>query len=278
MTKPSVTLPRKPAGNAERSIGLPLMIWTGLVGVLLLAPTLVVIPMSFGASESFMFPPKDWSLRWYINFFTSPEWMNSLWNSVQVGLLAAALATVVGVAAALGLDRTGFRGRAAVRGGLMAPQIVPGIVVAVALYIAFLPMQLTGTLLGFVVAHAVIGVPFVLISVSTSLAGFDRMVETASASLGADPLTTFRRVTLPLLMPGVLSGFIFAFVSSFEEVVIALFLQTPDLRTLPVQMYNSITLQIDPTIAAASSLIVVTTTALLLIAQLGTRRKKEMSS
>lgn len=278
MTKPSITLPRKLALKADNGVGWPLRVWTWLVAVLLLAPTLVVIPMSFGASESFMFPPKEWSIRWYVNFFTSPEWMNSLWNSVQIGLFSAALATVVGVAAALGLDRTRFRGRAAVRGSLMSPQIVPGIVVAVAIYIAFLPMQLTGTLLGFVVAHAVVGIPFVLISVSTSLAGFDRMVETASASLGANPLTTFRKVTLPLLMPGVMSGFVFAFVSSFEEVVIALFLQSPDLRTLPVQMYNSITLQIDPTIAAASSLIVVTTTAILLLAHLGTHRKKEMSS
>ena len=158
----------------------------------------------------------------------------------------------------------------------MAPQIVPGIVVAVALYIAFLQMQLTGTLLGFILAHAVIAVPFVVIAVSTSLAGFDRTVETASASLGAGPITTFRRVLLPLLMPGVLSGFVFAFVSSFEEVVIALFLQTPNVRTLPVQMYNSITLDIDPTIAAASSIIVVATTGILLLAQLATRRK-EMS-
>lgn len=278
MPKPTGSFRTKTAAAPEQTIAWPLKIWTALVVVLLLAPTLVVIPMSFGASGTFVFPPKEWSLRWYVNFFTSPEWMNSLWNSVQVGLLAAVLATTVGVAAALGLDRTSFRGRAAVRGGMMAPQIVPGIVVAVAIYIAFLSMQLTGTLVGFVVAHAVIGVPFVLISVSTSLASFDRTVETASASLGAGPLTTFRKVTLPLLMPGVLSGFIFAFVSSFEEIVIALFLQTPDLRTLPVQMYNSITLQIDPTIAAASSLIVVTTTAVLLLAQLGPRRKKEMPS
>ena len=282
MTRPTV---QNPAGSpaatrvkADRSLSWPLLAWTIIVAILLLAPTLVVIPMSFGSTESFVFPPKDWSIRWYVNFFTSPEWMGSLWNSVQVGFLSAALATIVGVAGAIGLDRTRFRGKAALRGGLMAPQIVPGIVVAVAIYIAFLPMQLTGTMLGFVVAHAVIGVPFVIISVSTSLAGYDKMVETASASLGAGPWVTFRRVTLPLLMPGVLSGFVFAFVSSFEEVVIALFLQTPDLRTLPVQMYNSITLQIDPTIAAASSMIVVTTTAVLLLVQLGSNRKKEIPS
>jgi putative spermidine/putrescine transport system permease protein len=249
-----------------------------IVVLLLLAPTLIVIPVSFGASHSFVFPPASWSLRWYHEFFTNSKWTSSLINSIQVGLLSALLATIVGIGAAFGLDRTRFRGRAALRGGFLAPQIVPGIVVAVAIYIVFLPLHLGGTMIGFVLAHTVIAIPFVVICVSTSLAGFDRTVETASASLGATPVTTFRRVTLPLLLPGVLAGFVFSFVSSFEEVVIALFLQTPNLRTLPVQMYESITLQIDPTIAAASSLIVVVTTSVLLIWQLTPRKRKEIHS
>ena len=265
------------AARREHSIGWPLRIWVGLVIVLLLAPTLLVIPVSFGASSTFVFPPKEWSFKWYAEFFTDPKWTSSLINSLQVALLSALLATILGVGAALGLDRGRFRGKAAFRSGFMAPQIVPGIVTAVAIYIAFFQLHLNGTIVGFVVAHTVIAIPFVVICVTTSLAGFDRTVETASASLGANPWTTFRKVTFPLLLPGIAAGFVFAFVSSFEEVVIAIFLQTPNLRTLPVQMYESITLQIDPTIAAASSMIVVVTTGVLLAWQMAPRRRKELT-
>ncbi|GAB3504610.1 ABC transporter permease [Amycolatopsis cihanbeyliensis] len=259
----------------RQGIGWGLRIWVVLVAALLLAPTLVVIPMSFSASETFEFPPREWSLRWYEEFFSSHAWMSSVLNSLQIGLLTAVLATAVGVAAAIGLDRTGFRGREMLRSAAMAPMIVPGIVVAVAIYGTFLRWQLNGTLLGFVLAHTVLALPFVVTSVATSLAGYDRVVETAAASLGASWWTTFRKVTLPLLAPGVASGFVFAFVVSLDEVMIALFLQTPDIRTLPVQMYNSITLEIDPTIAAASSLIVAITTIALLLPQLVRRRRSE---
>ncbi|GAA1957148.1 ABC transporter permease [Amycolatopsis minnesotensis] len=256
----------------ERTLGPVLRIWVVLVGFVLVAPTLVVIPMSFGAGSTFQFPPGGWSLRWYGEFFGSKQWLASLANSVQVGLLAAALATVLGVAAAFGLDRARFRGRGAVRQLLMAPMILPGIVVAVAVYGVFLRWQLNGTMLGFVLAHTVLGVPFVITSVQTSLAGYDPAMERAAASLGASRLTTLRKVVLPLIAPGVTSGFVFAFATSFDEVVIALFLQTPDLKTLPVKMYESIVLEIDPTIAAASSLIVVCTTILLLVPQILRRR------
>lgn len=261
-------------GANEAGLGWGLRIWVAGVVVLLLAPTLVVIPMSLTSGSTFAFPPKGWSLRWYREFFASAEWMTSLSISLQVGLLAAVLATVLGVAAAFGLDRTRFRGRGAVRSLMMAPMIMPGIVVAIAVYAAFLRWQLNGTLIGFVVAHTMLAVPFVITTVTTSLSGYDRTVETAAASLGAGPLTVFRRITLPLLLPGVLSGFVFAFVTSLDEVVVALFLQTPQIRTLPVQMYQSITLQIDPTIAAASSLIVVATTLVLMLPQLVRRRSE----
>ncbi|MFC9359212.1 ABC transporter permease [Rhodococcus sp. NPDC057014] len=255
-----------------------LKVWVALVVALLLAPTLVVIPMSFSDSTTFSFPPKGWSLRWYQNFFQSPEWVDALLDSLKVGVAAAVIATVVGTAAAVALDRSRFRGRSAVQGAMMAPAIVPSIVIAVAIYIMFLKWHLTGSLLGFVAAHSILAVPFVIVTVSTALSNYDRTVEYASASLGAGPITTFRRIVLPSLAPGIASGFVFAFVTSFDEVVVALFLQTPDLRTLPVKMYNSITLQIDPTIAAASSLIVVITTGVLLLAQFLPRRRNENAS
>lgn len=252
--------------------------WVAMVVALLLAPTLVVIPMSFSDSTTFSFPPKGWSLRWYQNFFQSPEWVDALADSVKVGIAAAIVATIVGTAAAIALSRATFRGRALVQGAMMAPAIVPSIVIAVAIYIMFLKWQLTGTMIGFIAAHSILAVPFVIVTVTTALANYDRTIEYASASLGAGPVTTFRRVILPVLLPGVASGFVFAFVTSFDEVVVALFLQTPDIRTLPVKMYNSITLQIDPTIAAASSLIVVITTAVLLLVQFLPRRRNEKTS
>ncbi|MCW2858240.1 MAG: polyamine transporter permease [Marmoricola sp.] len=263
----------KATGAGENGLGWGLRAWVAVVVLLLLAPTLVVIPMSFSASATFAFPPRNWSLRWYEQFFTSDAWMSSLVTSLEVGLLVAALATVLGVAAAFALDRGRFVGRGAIRTLAMAPMIMPGIVVAVAIYAVFLRWHLTGTVTGFVLAHTTLAIPFVITSVTTSLAGYDRTVETAAASLGANPATTFRRITLPLVLPGVASGFAFAFVTSLDEVVIALFLQTPNVRTLPVQMYDSITLQIDPTIAAASSLMVVATTLVLLIPQLLRRRR-----
>ncbi|WP_021593885.1 MULTISPECIES: ABC transporter permease [Actinomadura] len=251
--------------RSEHGLGWTLRIWVAGVAVLLLGPTLVVIPMSFSAGETFRFPPEDWSLRWYASFFSSPEWVGSLLTSIQVALLVAVVATVIGVAAAFGFDRTLWRGRGMVRSMAMAPMIVPGIVTAIAIYGVFLQWRLNGTVPGFVLAHTVLAVPFVVTTVGTSLAGYDRTVETASASLGASRMTTFFRVTLPLVLPGVGSGFVFAFVTSLDEVVVALFLQTPDIRTLPVQMYDSVTLEIDPTIGAAASLIVVATTLVLLV-------------
>jgi len=255
----------------EAGLGWGLRIVVAAVGVILLAPTVVVIPTSFSGGRAFEFPPKSWSWRWYAEFFGSDAWMSSLLTSLKIGLLVAVVATTVGIAAAVGLDRSHFFGRGSLRSLVMAPMIIPGIVVAVAVYSVFLRWQINGTVIGFVLAHTVLALPFVVTSVSTSLAGYDRTVDIASASLGASMLTTFRRITVPLLAPGVLSGFVFAFVTSFDEIVVALFLQTPDIRTLPVQMYDAITLEIDPTIAAASSLIVVVTTIILLLPQLARR-------
>ncbi|MFI0404448.1 ABC transporter permease [Actinomadura sp. 3N508] len=260
----------------DGGLGWGLKIVVGLIGLLLIAPTAVVIPMSFSSGTTFQFPPEGWSLRWYESFFTSERWMRSLLTSVQIGLLVAVTATVLGVAVAFGLNRTRFRGRGAIRSLMLAPLIVPSIVVAVAIYGVFLKWQLNGTALGYVVAHTVMALPFVVTVMSTSLAGYDRTLDTAAATLGATPWKTFFRITVPLVAPGVLSGFVFAFVMSLDEVVIALFLQTPDIQTLPVQMYNSITLEIDPTIAAASSLMVVATSVVLLMPQF-VRRKRSTS-
>jgi putative spermidine/putrescine transport system permease protein len=245
-----------------------------LVAIYLILPTLFVIPMSFSSSSTFQFPPKDFSLQLYVNFFTKPVWLSSLGNSVLVAVLAAVLATVVGTAAAIGLNRLTGRLARLTRTLLMVSIVTPGIVIAIAVYVSFLQWHLTGSLIGYVLAHAAIGVPFVLVSVTSALGGFDPTLLRASSSLGASPLRSFVRVTMPLISRGIVTGAIFAFVTSFDEVVIALFLRSPTFQTLPVQMYNSVTVEIDPTISAASSLIVVAVTIIFLVPQLLGARKK----
>ena len=256
----------------------PIPWWLGLIGVVValyfILPTLVVIPLSFSAGNNFQFPPSELSLRWYQNFFTNPIWLTSLGNSVLVALLAALLATIVGTAAAVGLNRLTGRLAGFVRALLMISMVTPAIVIAVAVYISFLQWHLTGTLLGYVLAHAALGVPFVLVSVTSALGGFDPKLLRASASLGASPLRSFVRVTMPLISRGIITGAIFAFVTSFDEVVIALFLRSPTFQTLPVQMYNSVTYELDPTVSASSSLVVVVVTIIFLVPQLVGNRKK----
>lgn len=263
-------------GENELRGGIGLRLLAALVGAILVAPTLVVIPLSFTGRASFAFPPESWSLRWYENFFTDPGWRDALLTSLRIALLVAVVASALGTCAALALNNSGrFRGKGLVNGLLMAPMIVPQIVAAIGVYAVFLVWGLTGTTAGFVLAHTALAIPFVIVAVSAVLRGYDRRLEQAAASLGARPFTTFTRVTLPLILPGVLSGAVFAFVTSLDEVVVALYLQSPELHTLPVKMFSSVTVETDPTIAAASTLVLVVTTALILLPQLVRRSSKE---
>jgi len=268
---------RPPDSRASGRRGSEVRPWlrvhTVVVALLLLAPTLVVFPMSFSAADTFRFPPDDWSLRYYENLFTSPKWTAAIINSVQVGLYAALFATLLGTMAAFGLTRLRSRWRGAVNGFLLSPIIVPQILVALVVFAVFLRMGLNGTLIGIILAHTAVALPFVVIAVSARLQGMDSRLPGVAASLGANPMSAFRRVTLPLAMPGILSGAVLAFVISLDEVVIALFLQGPRAVTLPVQMFNSVTIQIDPTIAAASSVMVVLVSVPILLAQVVTARR-----
>lgn len=244
-----------------------------VVAVWLVAPSLVVLPLSFTDKASFAFPPTGWSLRWYENFFLDRSWRRAVLASLEVGALVAVLATVVGTAAALALARWQRRTNVVVRAWLTAPLIIPVVVLAIGVYALFLRWHLVGTLAGFVGAHTVLALPFVLIAVSTSLRGLDDRLEHASAVCGAGRWTTFRCVTLPAIAPGLASGALFAFATSFDEVVASLFIQNPYLQTLPVKMYSSVTRDTDPTIAAASSLILVLTTVITVIACVATTRR-----
>ncbi|MFF5289667.1 ABC transporter permease subunit [Paractinoplanes globisporus] len=267
---------RLTAGGGRSSEVRPwLRAYTAIVAILLVVPTLTVIPMSFSASQTFTFPPHSWSLRWYHELFTSPEWTASILNSLQAGILTALFATVLGTMAAFGLARVSSRWRGAINGFLLSPMIVPHILVALVVFSAFLRVGLSGTLIGIILAHTALAIPFVVIAVTARLQGMDVRLAAVAGSLGASPVSAFRRVTLPLVLPGILSGAVLAFVTSLDEVVIALFLQAPGAITLPVQMYNSVTVQIDPTISAASSVIVVLVSVPILLAQVAGARRRQ---
>ncbi|WP_432989394.1 ABC transporter permease subunit [Dactylosporangium sp. CA-233914] len=269
--------PARAGAGKDRSAAVRpwLRVHTTIVAIILVVPTLVVIPMSFSSAQTFQFPPHQWSLRWYERLFTSPEWTAAILNTLQVGIFTALIATVLGTTAAFGLMRLRPRWRGAVNGFLLSPMIVPHILVALVVFAAFLRRGLNGTLIGIILAHTALALPFVVIAVTARLQGMDTRLPSVAASLGASPVSALRRVTLPLVLPGILSGAVLAFVTSLDEVIIALFLQAPGAITLPVQMFNSVTVQIDPTISAASSLMVVLVSVPILVAQVaGARRGK----
>ncbi|MCJ8054823.1 ABC transporter permease [Shinella curvata] len=244
-----------------------------LVAILLLAPTLVVIPMSFNGNKSLAFPPVGFSWQWYENFFSNPDWTTSFSNSLIVALIVAVVATVIGTLAAFGVTRAAARTGGLLRALLITPMVVPGVVLAIGIYAVYLDTHLVGTVTGFVLAHTMLAIPFVLIAVQASLEVFDRRLETAASSLGAGRLTVFRTVTLPLILPGVLSGALFAFITSFDEIIVALFITSPYLKTLPVQIYSSITRDADPTVAAVGTLLFIATSLIIIAGLLlGMRR------
>jgi putative spermidine/putrescine transport system permease protein len=228
----------------------------GLVLLFLVLPILVIVPLSFNSGTFLIYPMQGFSLRWYEDFFGSAGWMRALKNSVIIAPAATLLAMLLGTLAAVGLTRGEFRGKALLMSLLISPMVVPVVIVGVASYLFFAPLGLANGYLSLIVVHAVLGVPFVIITVSATLQGFNYNLVRAAASLGASPLTAFRRVTLPLIAPGVVSGALFAFASSFDEVVVTLFLAGPGQVTLPRQMFSGIRENLSPTIAAAATLLI----------------------
>ncbi|MFS2033055.1 ABC transporter permease [Polaromonas sp. CT11-55] len=233
--------------------------------IFLLTPILVVVPLSFSDSSFLAYPIPGWSLKWYRNLMDSPEWARAAKNSFIVAPAATLIATTLGTMAAVGLSRTHFRFKSLLMGILIAPMVVPIVVVGVATYLYFAPLGLADSYLGLIAVHAALGTPFVLTTVLATLAGFNRNLVRASLSLGETPLRTFFRITLPVIAPGVISGALFAFATSFDEVVVTLFLAGTDQATLPRQMFNGIRENISPTIAAVATLLIIFTTTLLLL-------------
>jgi putative spermidine/putrescine transport system permease protein len=236
------------------------------VGVLvfLLAPILAIMPLSFSDSSFLVYPIPAWSTKWYQNLFTSPEWIRAAKNSFIIAPLATVIATVLGTLAAVGLVRTTFPFKGLLMSVLIAPMIVPIVVVGVSTYLFFANIGLADTYTALIIVHAALGAPFVLTTVLATLQGFNQNLVRASLSLGEGPVRTFFRVTLPVIAPGVISGALFAFATSFDEVVVILFLAGPEQVTLPRQMFTGIRENITPTIAAVATLLILFTTSLLL--------------
>ncbi len=230
----------------------------------LLLPVIVIIPLSFSDSSFLAYPIEGWSLKWYREMFASDDWSRAAKNSFIVAPLATLLATALGTLAAMGLAHTKFFGKSFITGLLIAPMVVPIVVVAVSTYLYFARWGLNDSYLGLILVHAALGAPFVVTTVLATLQSFNQNLVKASLSLGASPLETFFRVTLPVIAPGVISGALFAFATSFDEVVVTLFLAGPEQVTLPRQMFTGIRENISPTIAAVATLLILFTTALML--------------
>ncbi|GKX34416.1 MAG: polyamine ABC transporter permease [Rhizobiaceae bacterium MnEN-MB40S] len=255
----------------------------GLIFFFLIFPVLIIIPLSFNAEDFFTFTPKmlaldpeGYSLKHYRDFFTNPDWQSAMWNSFSIAPVATLFATAFGTLAAIGLSQSNMPFRSAVMALLISPMIVPLIISAAGMYFFYSRIGLQGTYMGVVLAHAALGTPFVIITVTATLVGFDQSLVRAAANLGADPVTTFFKVQMPLILPGVVSGALFAFITSFDEVVVVLFLGSAAQKTLPWQMFTGLREQISPTILAVATLLVAISIALLTTLELLRRRSERL--
>ena len=259
------------------------IIFCGFVFLFLIAPILVIIPLSFNAEPYFTFTEgmismesDAYSTRWYADIAKNPQWAFSAVNSIIVAVCSTLLATFLGTLAALGLSQSHMPYKSAVMGVLISPMIVPLIISAAGMFFFYSNIGLAQTLPGLILAHAVLGTPFVVITVTATLTGFDNSLTRASQSLGADSRKTFFKVQMPLILPGVISGALFAFITSFDEVVIVFFLAGFEQRTIPRQMWAGIREQISPTILAVATILVLVSILLLTTVELLRRRSEKL--
>ena len=255
----------------------------GLIFFFLIAPIVVIIPLSFNAEDFFTFTqkmlafdPEGYSLKHYRDFLTNSDWQSALYNSVRIAPAATILSVGFGTLAAIGLSQDHVPFRRAIMAILISPMIVPLIISAAGMYFFYSRVGLQGTYVGVVLAHAALGIPFVIITVTATLVGFDRSLTRAAANMGANPVTTFFRVQMPLILPGVISGGLFAFITSFDEVVVVLFVGSSGQKTLPWQMFTGLREQISPTILAVATILVAISIMLLTVVELLRRRSERL--
>lgn len=240
----------------ERATGVDVALgaFSALVFFFLVAPIAIIVVVSLGHSEIMQFPPKALSLRWYERFFADPMWMQATRTSLLAAVLTAMTSLALGFSASVVLVRGKFAGKAAIRLLLMSPLIVPKIIIAVGLYFLYVELRMLGTLMGIVAAHTVIAVPYVIMIMSAALYSFDRRLEWAARGLGASTPQVLWNVTFPVLRPAIMSATLFAFVASFDDIILSLFLTKLAEPTLPRQIWVNVQQTIDPTIAAVSTL------------------------
>ncbi len=271
------------ATTGERIWHYTFLVICGLIFFFLIFPIMVMVPLSFNAEpyftftkEMLSFDPKGYSLRWYEDFFTNSNWQQAVRNSIFIAIFSTLISTFLGTLAALGLSRREFPFKTTIMGIMISPMVVPLIISAAGMFFFYSRLGMQGTHIGVILAHAALATPFVVITVTATLTGFDHSLTRAAASLGASPTRTFFQVTVPLITPGVISGALFAFITSFDEVVVVLFVGSVDQRTIPWAMFSGIREQISPTILAVATLLVMISIALLTTLELLRRRNERL--
>ncbi len=254
-----------------------------VVFLFLIAPLIVIIPLSFNSLPYFTFTEEmlalekgAFSMRWYEDFWGRDIWRQSIVNSLFIAVCATVLATALGTVAALGLSRPHMPFRAFIMGLLISPMIVPLVITAAGIFFFYARIGLTGTYLGIILAHTALGTPFVVITVTATLIGFDHSMTRAAAMCGADPARVFFKIVMPLILPGVIAGALFAFVTSFDEVVVVLFVASVEQQTIPRQMWAGIREEISPTILAVATLLIVFSVAVMTTIELLRRRSERL--
>ena len=251
---------------------LLLYVVCGFIAFYLILPILIVFPMSFSSAEFLTFPPPGFSLKWFQRYFTDFSWIQPTYMSIQIALITMVFSTILGTLAAMALVRSRFRGKAAANSLILAPMIIPVIIISIALYGFFAKIGLIDTRTGLVLGHTLVCVPFVVITVGASLKGFDESLEMAAMICGATRLKAFLKITFPIIRPGMISGALFAFIISFDEIVISMFLCGIETRTLPLKMWEGIRMEINPVIAAVSTLLICLSMVLLILVEAIRRR------
>ncbi len=289
------------ASTGERIWYYTFRVICGLIFFFLIAPILIVVPLSFNVEPYFSFTEgmlafddEAYSTRWYADIlrngmaapdaiagwwsdmWSNAQWVRSIKNSFFIGFFATLLATALGTLAAVGLSRSEMPYKGAIMATLISPMIVPLVITASGLFYSFSQVGLGKTYIGLILAHAVLGTPFVIITVTATLVGFDKSLVRAAQSMGANPVTTFFKVQMPLILPGVISGALFAFITSFDEVVIVLQMADVEQRTIPRQMFSGIREQISPTILAVATILVIISIGLLTTVEMLRRRSERM--
>lgn len=251
-----------------------------LMGITLLAvlflilPIVFIVALSFGSSRWLIFPPPGWTLDWYRELATDPSWLSSTLTSLEIAVIVTVLSVVLGFLASIGLTRMQFRGKELLRAFFLTPMILPVVVLAVALYAMFLRMGLGGTITAFVLSHLVIALPFSIISIGTSMDSFDWSIEDAAVLCGASPWVARWKITIPAVKDGIFAAAVFSFLASWDEVVLAIFMSSPSLQTLPVKIWTTLRQDLTPVVAAISTLLLALTIILMGVAFLLNRKKK----